>query len=210
MLAYFIANDIDRRRDRALRTQTTYTRNLSSRDKAWQRTRGIKRATLADASASDDDSWRINIFETTRALIAFAVGDRFLSYIRSRGAITPHESLKKQCWRQWRIYHTRGWRSCTDAGESRGILAAGLMAFNFVSYLVSPWVRYGGFLSGKRGRRRVPLRRSQRRRTRSFFPSMRIAREGERVFSQNKKKFKKKQKKQKQKHRKHTRFMILR
>lgn len=88
------------RRDRALSrfaTQTTYKCEICRRATKPDKERGIKRATFADASASDDDSWRINIFKTTRALIAFAVGDRFLSYIRSRGAITPHESLKKQC-----------------------------------------------------------------------------------------------------------------
>lgn len=34
------------------------------------------------------------------------------------------------------LSYTRGWCSCADAGETRGILAAGLTAFNFVSYLV--------------------------------------------------------------------------
>lgn len=100
----------------------------------WQRTRR-RTPVVVDVSASGDDAWRINIFETTPR----SLHSRLETASSTPGAVTPTWIIKETMLKAV-AYLSYAWvaqlrRRRRNPGESWPRL---LMAFNFVSYLSLP------------------------------------------------------------------------
>lgn len=116
---------------RVLIAQQVCYRRLSSLTKSagLRCTRLIRRISLPTMTPGE------LIFSKRRSLHS-----RLEAASSTRGAITPHESLKKQCWRQWRIYHMRGRRTAArvDARRKPRNPDRGFRGFFIFAYLTMP------------------------------------------------------------------------